>query len=150
MDNSETTKKSSFELDKEQMRSWLDFIPKINQLKEQEAEEKLRKIEEKLIEISSTGFFSKDNFLEENEKFFISSFSPSFIRKISLENITNKYIKEILRTILQIYIDEFIKNLENHNFLEIWESLVDTFRDEKLLNRSNLIDCADKFIVNFL
>ena len=150
MDNSETTKKSSFELDKEQMRSWLDFIPKINQLKEQEAEEKLRKIEEKLIEISSTGFFSKDNFLEENEKFFISSFSPSFIRKISLENITNKYIKEILRTLLQIYIDEFIKNLENHNFLEIWESLVDTFRDEKLLNRSNLIDCADKFIVNFL
>ena len=122
----------------------------MNQLKEQEAEEKLRKIEEKLIEISSTGFFSKDNFLEENEKFFISSFSPSFIRKISLENITNKYIKEILRTILQIYIDEFIKNLENHNFLEIWESLVDTFRDEKLLNRSNLIDCADKFIVNFL
>ena len=124
MNQTTTTKKSNFELEKEEMSSWLNFISMLNQTKEHEAEKTLKIIHEALIKITGTGLFAKDNFLDENEKFFVSSFSPSFIKKISNEYIINTNIKEIVRRIIQIYIDEFIKHLENHNCQEIWESLI--------------------------
>ena len=149
MDNVETTKTSnSFDLDKETMRSWLDFISKINQAKDQEAEKIVGMFHDKIAKISLSGFFSKETF-DENEKFFLTGFCPSFIKKISNENVTNNYLKSVLRNILQIFLDEFIKNFENPHLFATWESLVETFREEKLFNRS-LIDCADKFLVNFL
>ena len=147
MENSEKLKTTQFDLDKEIMRSWLEIIPTINQSKDHELEKTLKLIQEKLSNVSSSGFFSKENLTDDIEKFFLASFSPSLIKKISNENILNNNNKEILRNIIQIYILEFIKNLENPNFLEMWESIAESFRDDKSINRSTQIDSADKFLV---
>jgi hypothetical protein len=148
MDNTETNKitiNPKFDLDKDVIRTWLDIIPKINQSKEQDVEKVLKIIEEKLTIIAISELFSKE-VLDENESHFLTSFCPSLIRRISNENVTNSYLKSILRNILNLFTNEFIKNFENVNCFPIWEALVETFREEKLFNRS-YDDSSDKFLV---
>ena len=148
MDNTEINKiniNSKFDLDKDVIKTWLEIIPKINQSKEQDVEKVLKLIEDKITKTAISELFSKE-VLDDNESYFLTSFCPSLIRRTSNENIMNSYLKSILRNILNLFTNEFIKNFENINCFPIWDALVETFREEKLFNRS-YDDSADKFLV---
>ena len=139
--------KSDF-LDKEILKSYLDFISRINITKDEDSEKILLFIFECLTEITNSNFFTKE-FIEESEIYFISTFSPSFIKKLSNEFISKSSIKDYARSILDLYCEILIKNFENPKLLEIWESLVDILNEDKQFNRSLDNDASVNFLVNF-
>jgi hypothetical protein len=150
MDNSDL--KSKLSLEKDLMRSWLEYIPNINLKRNDEAEKVLKDIYQKLQEISKTNFFLQESFESDNEKFFLNTFIPQFIKKLTNESMSSSYIKDLARKILQLLFDEMIRSFDQNvnKFLDIWESIAESFGEDRYFNQTYLIDSADKFLVKYI
>jgi|LauGreDrversion4_2_1035121.scaffolds.fasta_scaffold369950_2 hypothetical protein len=135
-------------LNRDKLKCYLDFISNINFSKDEEAEKITSNLKESLWELSEVGFFSKQIFID-IEKYFLISFSPNLIKKISKESISAKTVKDNLWKVVGIYMHQMIKNFESHYLFDIWDALVNFFYEDTLFIRSINHDASDKFLVTF-
>jgi hypothetical protein len=135
-------------LNRDKLKCYLDFISNINFNKDEEAEKITANLKESLCELSEVGFFSKQSF-NDVEKYFLTTFSPILIKKISKESISVKIVKDNLWKVVNIYLHQMIKNFESHYLFDIWDALINFFHEDTLFIRSLNDDASDNFLVTF-
>ena len=136
-------------LNKEILRSYIEFITKVNFTLDDEAEKITLYIKECLSELSKSNYFMKE-FFDDSDNYFITQFIPIFIKKLANEKISTKSVKDNLWSIVHWYIDEMTRNFESQMLFEVWVAIIDFLKEEKTFNRSLDNDASDKFLVNFI
>ena len=135
-------------LNKDLLKSYLDFISNLTFEKDADAEKITTYIKECIVELAENNFFSQQ-FFDDDENYFLTNFSPSFLKKLSNESVTSKKVKENLWIIVNTYLNQMIKHLENSKMLELWESVISFFDEDKQFMRSFDDDASDKYLVKF-
>jgi ubiquitin carboxyl-terminal hydrolase 34 len=136
----ETNINPNDQTNKDLMSSWLVYL-KGHKQKQEDLENVYSQIRDVLGELLSGDTFSKEDYENEGEKYFITTFSPELIRVI-LQNREQSLKQE---EILKLYLDVLARYPGNPKLLPIFEQCVAVFTDDHLFYKNYEKDGAEVY-----